>query len=384
VTTGYDGRSILTYWDYLKLEQLLGLQSGLSDKERGDLSSDEHHFIVIHQCYELWFKQILRDLGLVRDELNETSVEESQIRVIVHRLERVCEYLRLAIAQFDVMDTLATQDFLAFRDKLFPASGRQSFQFREIELLCGIELNPEADYEEHVLRHFRHLAEQSESGRRVWEKLDARRKETSLLAALHGWLYRTPIDGSWPRSGNDEDDINHIRGFIEAYLEHYERSIRLQARSMELSSQHDQNMVNVADEVESARSFLTATDVSESDQYQRSRARAALLFIECYRELPLLNLPSLLLDRLLAMEARLTLWKTRHARTVELVIGHRVGTGGTSGLPQLQDNLDQRVFTELWQVRDILIPEEQRPKLNNPTFYYFWKDAVELAGPRGG
>src|SRR5512145_3208833 len=106
-----------TYWDYLKLESLLQLQSGLEERD-SDLAPDELHFIVVHQVYELWFKLSLRELRLARDWLAAPRVPEETVPQVVHHLRRVNEILKLAADQFRVMETLAPQDFLDFRDKL--------------------------------------------------------------------------------------------------------------------------------------------------------------------------------------------------------------------------------------------------------------------------
>ena len=126
-----------TYWDYLQLDRLLGLQGGVEGDE-SKLGTDELHFIIVHQAYELWFKLVLRELRTARDELSAPRVPEEKIPHVVHHLGRVTEIMKLLVDQFRVMETLTPQDFLAFRDKLIPASGFQSFQLRELEILLGL------------------------------------------------------------------------------------------------------------------------------------------------------------------------------------------------------------------------------------------------------
>ena len=127
-----------TYWHYLDLEQLLSLQGGLEDDE-ANLMPDELHFIIVHQTLELWFKLTLSELRLARNHLDAAEVPEQHIPHVVHHMGRMIEILKLAVQQFDVVETLTARDFLAFRDKLFPASGFQSFQLREIEISMGLE-----------------------------------------------------------------------------------------------------------------------------------------------------------------------------------------------------------------------------------------------------
>ena len=119
------------------------------------------------------------------------------------------------------------------------------------------------------------------------------------------------------------------------------------------------------------RLFLFALDVPETDRQMAIRIRAALVFIESYRELPLLAWPRLLLDSVVEVEEQFVLWRHRHARMVERVIGRRVGTGGSSGVDYLDQTARMRVFTELWSVRTLLLPRTEIPTLLHPERYGF-------------
>jgi tryptophan 2,3-dioxygenase len=121
---------LLTYGDYLRLPDLLSIQQLRSDPP----VHDELLFIVVHQAYELWFKQILFELGSVRDRLFEGDVERAR-----HSLTRIRAIERVLIEQIEVLETMSPQDFLGFRDHLAPASGFQSAQFREIEFISGLK-----------------------------------------------------------------------------------------------------------------------------------------------------------------------------------------------------------------------------------------------------
>ena len=109
----------------MKLDRLLDLQGGLDDDE-ARLMPDELHFIVVHQVFELWFKLVLGELRLARDHLAEPRLPEEKVPYVVHHLGRIIEIFKLMVVQWRVMETLTPQDFLAFRDKLMPASGFQS------------------------------------------------------------------------------------------------------------------------------------------------------------------------------------------------------------------------------------------------------------------
>ena len=101
------------------------------------------------------------------------------------------------------------------------------------------------------------------------------------------------------------------------------------------------------------------------------RARAGLLFIESYRDFPLLTWPRALVDAVVELEESMVKWRHAHARMVERIIGRRVGTGGSSGVDYLDGTAKYRIFTDLWAVRTVLVRPDLRPKLENPEFYGF-------------
>jgi tryptophan 2,3-dioxygenase len=118
----------LTYGRYLQLDALLDLQRPLSDGPE----HDEHLFIVIHQVYELWFKQILHELDRLRRvlEANDTPAVHSTFK-------RVLTILKILVAQVDILETMTPVSFTSFRSRLDAASGFESWQFREVEFLLG-------------------------------------------------------------------------------------------------------------------------------------------------------------------------------------------------------------------------------------------------------
>jgi len=136
--TGLCSDERLTYSSYLKIPELLNLQDPQSSPQR----HDEFLFIIIHQTYELWFKELLHDLEAVVASLR-TVAKNPKVRDKVYEaarlLRRCTEILRVLVAQFTILETMLPTHFLAFRDKLEPASGFQSQQFREIEFLCGLK-----------------------------------------------------------------------------------------------------------------------------------------------------------------------------------------------------------------------------------------------------
>jgi len=121
-------KSDLTYQDYLKVPELTGLQHLQSEHH------DEMLFIIIHQTYELWFKQILHELTAAMKTLDAGEVLRTR-----HYIARVVEILKLGISQIHLLETMAPVEFLQFRDILNPASGFQSMQFREVEFMLGLK-----------------------------------------------------------------------------------------------------------------------------------------------------------------------------------------------------------------------------------------------------
>ena len=118
----------VTYASYLRIDDLLALQVPRSDGPE----HDEHLFIVIHQVYELWFKQVLHELAAIQRVL-----EAGDTDAALHLLNRVLKILKTLVAQVDVLETMTPLQFLSFRGRLDSASGFQSAQFRAIEATLG-------------------------------------------------------------------------------------------------------------------------------------------------------------------------------------------------------------------------------------------------------
>ncbi len=161
----------LTYGRYLRLDELLSLQTPRSQP----VEHDELLFIVIHQVYELWFKEVLHEL----DELV-TSLHDDRPALGGHRLKRVLKILKTLVAQLDVLETMTPLEFGSFRSFLATSSGFQSAQFRELEYLLGLK---DPAHLERFAGNPRELAE-----------LTARYRAPSLWDAFVGWLARQ----GWP------------------------------------------------------------------------------------------------------------------------------------------------------------------------------------------
>ncbi len=127
----------VTYSSYLRLDELLSLQKPASDPAE----HDETLFIIVHQVYELWFREILHELDHLDDLLEENDTPRAR-----HTLKRVLTILKVLVAQLDVLETMTPLEFLSFRDRLESGSGFQSFQFRGLEFALGLKRRSAVDH----------------------------------------------------------------------------------------------------------------------------------------------------------------------------------------------------------------------------------------------
>lgn len=362
-----------SYWEYVKVEELLALQGGLgSDDAR--LSDDEVRFIVIHQIDELWFKLALRELTTTRDLFRQEPVPETALSATVASLRRVVLIFELAASHFRLMETMRPKEYLKFRDKLSPASGFQSAQMRELEILLGLEEAERVRYgnEGSFLDALR--GDQGDASPALQRVLRRMRDVPTLKDAVYSWLARTPIQGSTPGMPDDEATV---LAFLEDFLAGHERGMRTAvtklAKAQALSPTDEARLAQrYTEQLEQARRFLHAEDQAPEAKVRARRLRAAALFIESHRELPLLAWPCEILDAVVEMEQAMIVFRQRHARMVERVIGRRVGTGGSDGVAYLdQTALRYRVFRELWATRTLLLAPDLVPDAKNAAFYDF-------------
>ena len=345
-----------TYGNYLRLPEMLQLQ-GL---DRG-VSNDEMHFIIVHQTFELWFKQVIRELTEVRDILGQDHVPEDDIPRAVAHLGRLTEIFHLMGNQWSVLETLTPQGFLAFRDGLGTASGFESYQMREFEMLLGLA-NEDRIWGMDPIEPFRKLAKNSEHDAAILARLEDAASKPSLFDSMIRWLSRTPIMGSTYGSEGDETAVAE---YVDSHLAAH-KSVCDEAASRLTGYGGGRDPSSVAARFEAAHAGAIEFLMPDG---QIDRARAGLLFIESYRELPLLAWPRQLVDAIVELEESMVKWRHAHARMVERIMGRRMGTGGTSGVDYLDETSSYRIFKDLWAVRTILIKPQVRPELKNAEFY---------------
>jgi tryptophan 2,3-dioxygenase len=194
----------------------------------------------------------------------------------------------------------------------------------------------------------------------------------TLKAAIDAWLWRTPIQGSTP---DDAADGRTVDAFTAEYLKGHERMYQ-RAIDHAVAAQalgpgdRERLQERYQGQLQGARRHLLAEDVPVDQRAFRKRVRAAILFIDSNRRLPLLSWPGQILDCLIETEQAMLVFRQRHARMVERVIGRRIGTGGSDGVDYLdQTALRYRVFTESWAARTLLLPPELCPPVRDPDWY---------------
>ena len=172
------------YADYLKLDTLLAAQAPESAR-LGAPAHDEMLFIVVHQAYELWFRQILHELDRIQADFERNPLADEHLGRIVHGLDRINEILKLLVQQLDVLETMTPLDFLDFRDLLMPASGFQSMQFRAIETRLGLKREGRLLFDARVFDDRLSAADRA--------RLAEIEGKPKLVEQLDAWLRRTPF-----------------------------------------------------------------------------------------------------------------------------------------------------------------------------------------------
>ena len=247
-------------------------------------------FIIVHQAYELWFKQILHELDRIQADFGGDVVEDEYLGRIVHGLDRIIEILKLLIQQLDVLETMTPLDFLDFRDLLFPASGFQSVQFRLIEIRLGLARAARLNYAG------KPFDDTLVGGRQVAHR--RRRARPKLIDQLDRWLARTPFVHR-----RDYDFPLAYRDAVERMLDDDAARVRAQPGDRARSSARRRP----GGSKPRSREFqaIFAADVGPSPWRMSRAAVQAALFIIVYRDRPVLQLPFRLLAALMDVDETL-------------------------------------------------------------------------------
>jgi tryptophan 2,3-dioxygenase len=328
------------YSEYLQLNKILEAQDLESDKEGRTHAHDEMLFIVIHQSYELWFKQILYEVRSVLDILSQPQIADSSpdLYMVNHRLKRVVTILHMLVDKITILETMTPLDFLDFRDMLRPASGFQSIQFKLLEALLGLKMENRHGKEYYISQ----LKPEDAAIIREGEK------RTPLIDLVNDWLERMPFFDN-PAYWSGEAAVNGVHPFWKKYRDVYESS---------LSEREKGNLVPFDE--------LLLSDTKKPEWSLSPKARRAALFIMLYRDYPLLQLPFGFINVLLEIDEGISTWRYRHMSMVHRIIGMRTGTGGSTGKDYLKGALDKHyIFSEFAGLTSFLIERNKIPALSD-------------------
>ena len=272
---GEQDKKAITYISYLKVDELLSLQQPESDGEH-----DEMLFIVIHQTYELWFKQMLHEIAEVQKTL-EAGKSHRSLAI----LGRVRTIMKTCVGQLDILETMTPLQFNTFRGRLQSSSGFQSAQFREFEAVLGRRDQAGAGADKKSgMGMAEHLIPGSPARARVEDAMQRRSLWDSALIYLESRGHKMPAEV-----------MN--RDVTVGYTDH-----------------------------EGVQEVLL--------NVHRNDAESAMI---C--------------EALVDIDEGLQEWRYRHVKMVERTIGHKMGSGGSSGVGYLSSTLFRPVFADLWAIR---------------------------------
>ncbi|NXO81839.1 T23O dioxygenase, partial [Sitta europaea] len=349
----------LIYGEYLQLNKILNAQE-LESEKKGKKIHDEHLFIVTHQAYELWFKQILWEMDSVRVIFQNGHVrDERNMLKVITRMNRISLILKLLVEQFSVLETMTALDFFDFRYHLSPASGFQSLQFRLLENKIGVPQSLRVPYNR---RHYRDNFKGQDR-----ELLLQSEQEPTLLQLVEAWLERTP--------GLDAEEFDFWGQFEENVLKGLEEEFAL-IQAKEESEEKD----DLLSEFQKQRDVLISLFDEKRHEHLLSKGERRLsykalkgaLMIYFYREEPRFQVPFQLLTSLMDLDVLMTKWRYNHVCLVHRMIGSKAGTGGSSGYHYLRSTVSDRykVFVDLFNLSTFLVPRHWIPKMN-PSIHKF-------------
>lgn len=340
------------YGDYLQLDKILGAQS-LQSEKYGEAAHEETLFIIVHQVYELWFKQVLHELNAVIDTFHQDSVQDQQLPQVVLRLQRVIQIQRLMNDQIAIMETMTPQQFLSFRDYLVPASGFQSIQFKRLEISLGLKREFRIDFDQQSF--YNRL---NDKDRALLEGLE---RKPSLFELVDKWLSRMPLlkmEGfdfwEYYKSAADEM-LQQDYDTISTNTMLSESEQRQELKDWKATKENFDALFNQK-QFEALR--------TEGKFRLSHKALLSALFIKQYSEEPIFNLPFQLITALTEIDEQLTIWRYRHAMMVQRMLGTKIGTGGSSGHHYLKRTTESnRIFLDFFNMATFLLPKSALPDL---------------------
>ena len=258
-----DFDSALTYTSYLAVDDLLKLQKPLSDGPE----HDEMLFIIIHQTYELWFKQLIHEFTQAQ-----RALENGDTHYSLSLLGRIRTIMKVCVAQVDILETMTPLQFNAFRGYLSSSSGFQSAQFRKVEAILG-------------------------------------RRDSRMASHLP------------PEMQAEIAEITSRNSIWDSFLEYI---------------------------VKHGHTIPTSISSRDKSTPYQSSVEVQDVLLKVHQNDPE---SAMVAERLLDIDEGIQEWRYRHVKMVERTIGHKMGTGGSSGVEYLASTLFNPVFKDLWEIR---------------------------------
>lgn len=316
------------YPEYLQLDKILNAQEPESNK-LGTPAHDEMLFIVIHQAYELWFKQLLHEVGSIIHIFEDQHVDDNggELNIAVHRMHRVNTILDLLVKQLGILDTMTPLDFLDFRDILRPASGFQSLQFKILEARLGLRMEDRFGKQYYTSQ----LKPEHKA------QIEALESKPTLRELVNAWLERMPFLKAeyWPGEAQFFDQLESL--YVGSLVKGEEGNAQLWKEIFK--------------------------DGSDKRHFSPTAARSAL-FIMLFRDEPVFQQAFRFLDSLVILDSSMARWRARHIDMVHRMIGLRVGTGGSTGKNYLRGAMDHHyVFNEIADLGSFLFERRKLPAL---------------------
>ncbi|XP_046375522.2 tryptophan 2,3-dioxygenase-like [Haliotis rufescens] len=309
----------LTYDSYLKITPLLECQEPISE------AHDEHLFIIVHQAFELWFKQVLHDVDSVRMLFYDKDWDNIPLHKAINRLQRVVLVLKLVVEQFHILETMPPLNFVDFRDELTGGSGFQSLQFRKIEKLLGIKDNKREKYEDQDYQD-----KMDPNDKKILLEYPDKDGGGTLRDVVGIWLSSTPgIDDSkfWGKYRQNKEELDPL---------------------------------------------LDESKYKTGSWQMSQRSLKGALLIMLHQDKPEFQMPYQIITLLMDIDVALMKWRSTHIHMVHRMIGQKQGTGGTKGTSgcdylRATYNDNYKVFRDLFNMATYLRPREEIPKMTDPT-----------------
>lgn len=343
----------ISYGDYLQLDKVLSAQQPQS-RVHGREIHDEHLFIVTHQAYELWFKQVIFEVDSIRKCFLEERVHEGNMLDVIKRLQRVIMIIKLLVDQVLILETMTPLSFMDFRDYLSSASGFQSLQFRLLENKLGIKSENRVRYNQ---ANYSRVYEDKPEELSALEKSE---DEPSLSDVVQRWLERTPgLSEDFNFAAKYKEAIDKIMAESFQQIQE-ENNIAMKTHMMSNYRKKKEQFESIFDpEVHNAL-------VKRGDRRFSHKATLGALMILSYSEEPRFHQPHQLLMALMDIDSLITKWRYNHIMLVQRMLGSsQLGTGGSSGYQYLRSTLSERykVFLDLFNMSTFLIPRHLIPPL---------------------